>query len=243
MGGYIKRQMNSIVDKMVLSGLRKTIDQFRLSSDPLISLVRDLLWVVIVVGGIALFLYLVCGTWPAVVTVESESMVPHMNVGDLVLVVKENRFGSLQTWENGTQSGYQAFGDYGDVIIYKPNGGNSVHPIIHRAMAWLNDDQVKLYYPNISPHAGYITKGDHNSIEDQGAYYRDIGFIEPVKQEWVIGKALIAVPLLGYPALHLFEFAVIIIVILIVHEIFFSKGEEEQVPRNQEHGKKKRKKR
>jgi signal peptidase len=139
---------------MRLSGLWKIIDQFRTSSHPLVSLLRDLAWVVVVVGGIALSLYLICGTWPAVVTVESESMVPHMNVGDLVLVVKENRFGPLQTWETGRQSDYRAFEDYGDVIIYKPNGGNSVHPIIHRAMVWLNEDQVKQYYPNIPPHSG-----------------------------------------------------------------------------------------
>ncbi len=61
------------------------------------SLARDLLWIVAVVGGIALALFLICGTWPAVVTIESQSMVPHMNVGDLVVVVQKDRFGALQT--------------------------------------------------------------------------------------------------------------------------------------------------
>ncbi|MCK7507936.1 MAG: S26 family signal peptidase [Desulfobacterales bacterium] len=49
------------------------------------------IWVVAVVGCIALALFLICGTWPAVVTIESESMVPNMNVGDLVVVVQKDR--------------------------------------------------------------------------------------------------------------------------------------------------------
>lgn len=101
------------------------------------------LWVVAVVGGIALALYLFAGTWPAVVTIESESMVPNMNVGDLVLVVDEDRFGPLTTWAEGQLTGYTSFGNYGDVIIYRPNGVDSVHPIIHRAMTYVDTEAVK----------------------------------------------------------------------------------------------------
>ena len=119
------------------------IETFRTSEDPKIAFARELLWVVAVVAGIALVLFLVSGTWPAVVTIESESMVPHMNVGDLVFVVGADRYGELQTWETGRDTGYQKFDDYGDVLIYSPNGaksslipilGGGVHPIIHRAM-------------------------------------------------------------------------------------------------------------
>ncbi|MDN5341082.1 MAG: signal peptidase, partial [Euryarchaeota archaeon] len=77
------------------------IRAFRESDRPVVSLARDLLWVAAVVGGIALALFLFSGTWPAVVTIESESMVPNMNVGDLVLVVDEDRFGPLTTWAEG----------------------------------------------------------------------------------------------------------------------------------------------
>ena len=63
--------------------IRTLITNFRTSEHWAVSLARDLLWVVAVVGGIALALYLICGTWPAVVTIESGSMTPHMNIGDL----------------------------------------------------------------------------------------------------------------------------------------------------------------
>ena len=138
------------------------IDRFRRSGHWAVSLARDILWLVVVVGGIALVLYLVCGTWPAVVTIESESMVPNMNVGDLVVVVQKDRFNDLQTWDDGKKSGYRKFNDYGDVIIYRPNGATDMwasvgllplskaqHPIIHRAMTWTEAGQPVPSYLNI----------------------------------------------------------------------------------------------
>jgi len=148
------------------------VSQFRSSDHWAVSLARDLLWVVAVVGIIALFLYLVCGTWPAVVTIESGSMIPNMNIGDLVVVVEKDRFGELQTWDDGKASGYQKFGDYGDVIIYRPNGVTDMwasvgllplskqHPIIHRAMTWVDagapvPSYINIYRGAITP-AGYL---------------------------------------------------------------------------------------
>ncbi len=81
--------------------IRTLVSQFRTSDHWAVSLARDLLWIVAVVGGIALALFLICGTWPAVVTIESQSMVPHMNVGDLVIVVQKDRYGSFETWVEG----------------------------------------------------------------------------------------------------------------------------------------------
>ena len=111
-----------MTDKEKTRDIRTLINQFRISDHWAVSLARDLIWVVAVVGCIAIALFLICGTWPAVVTIESESMVPNMNVGDLVVVVQKDRFGDLQTWDDGKVSGYKKFGDYGDVIIYRPNG-------------------------------------------------------------------------------------------------------------------------
>ncbi|MDD1671583.1 MAG: S26 family signal peptidase [Methanomicrobiales archaeon] len=226
-----------------LEKVRRAFNRFQNSSNPVISLLRDLIWVAMVVGGIALSLYLVCGTWPAVVTVESESMVPHMNVGDLVFVVEENRLRSLQTWEGGKEDGYMAFGDFGDVVIYRPNGYDAVHPIIHRAMYRMENGEVRqipirvnnqvLVRNLTAPHAGYITKGDNNANIDQVGAISGLGPIEPVKDEWIVGKAFIAVPLLGYPALHLYEFAAIILAILLLHEIFLSSRGGEEQPRGE----------
>ena len=151
-----------MTDKEKSRDIRTLFNQFRTSDHWGVSLARDLLWVVAVVGCIALALFLICGTWPAVVTIESESMVPHMNVGDLVVVVQKDRFGDLQTWDDGNKSGYKKFGDYGDVIIYRPNGATDMwasigllplskaqHPIIHRAMTWTDAGHPVPSYLNI----------------------------------------------------------------------------------------------
>ena len=142
-------------------GIRALITQFRTSEHWAVSLARDILWVVAIVGGIALALFLICGTWPAIVAVESGSMEPHMNIGDLVIVVQKDRFGELQTWDEAHQTNYTKFGDYGDVIIYRPNGEtdfwasigllplSSQTPIIHRAMTWVGPDQPEPSYLNI----------------------------------------------------------------------------------------------
>jgi signal peptidase len=263
------------------------IERFRTSESSGVIFVRELLWVAAVVAGIALILFLVSGTWPAVVTIESPSMVPHMNVGDLVFVVKADRFGDLQTWENGSQTGYKKYGDYGDVLIYAPNGakgslipgiGGGVHPIIHRAIAETgNASPIPVYYyfyrgqsspmeylpvtvqnnewilsdgivvariengmitpdtQNISPsqgyivrsdllaqNSGYITKGDNNSRSDQGSLLSrtELGNIQPVKDEWIVGKALFAIPLLGYIPLNIIPVAIILIVLMVLYDYY-----------------------
>jgi signal peptidase len=206
--------------------IRTLVAQFRESDHWAVSLARDLIWIVAVVGGVALALFLICGTWPAVVTIESQSMVPHMNVGDLVVVVQKDRYGTFSTWADGNTSGITKFQDYGDVIIYKPNGLTSVHPIIHRAIQYVDDEPVseirglKLLKNYTPPHEGYITWGDNNPRPDQGLNYPGIGIIEPVKEEWVIGKALFSVPLVGYLPLHIIEVTLIIVGIMILYELY-----------------------
>lgn len=161
-----------MADKDKSKDIRTLFNQFRTSDHWAVSLARDLIWVVAVVGCIALALFLICGTWPAVVTIESESMVPNMNVGDLVVVVQKDRFGDLQTWDDGKKSGYKKFGDYGDVIIYRPNGltdmwasigllplSKAQHPIIHRAMTWTEAGQSVPTYLNI--YRGKVTPADY----------------------------------------------------------------------------------
>lgn len=211
-----KREEN----RSMLSGLLR-------SDHPAASFARDLLWVVGVVGAIALVLFLVSGTWPAVVAVESESMVPNMQVGDLVFVVEEDRFGELLTHEEGMRTGsgrFTAYPDragnpvYGDVIIYRPNGVDSVHPIIHRAMTWMDTDGQ----------GGYVTKGDNNPVVDQNTLLPGVGVIQPVREEWIVGKALFAVPLVGYLPLNIVPLAVVVLLIMILHEAWVRMREKAQ---------------
>jgi signal peptidase I len=306
--------------------LRSRISQFRTSDHWAVSLARDLLWVIGVVGSIALLLFLICGTWPAVVTIESGSMIPHMNIGDLVVVVEKDRFGTLQTWDDGKKSGYQKFGDYGDVIIYRPNGVTDMwasvgvlplskqHPIIHRAMTWVDAGEplpsyLNLYrgsvtpteylplsvsgetatgyqvltptntagvLPNFTPgtsdvtmktplgnyvlpadavvknagyvrntsttttHGGYITKGDNNNFSDQGYLTISEKIVEPVEKDWVIGKALFTVPLVGLLPLNIGPVIVIVIIIMLLHEWYLRSREQEPEKPRKKGGKKQR---
>lgn len=258
------------------------IQKFLSSGNPWVSLARELAWVAGVVGGIALALFLVSGTWPAVVTIESESMVPHMQVGDLVFVVSADRFGELQTWETGKATGYMKFGDYGDILIYRPNDApnppvsipfvtRGVHPIIHRAMERIEEGEPIPKYLNLyrgqatpaeyvpatvrnnslvlsdgtvitrenadprigyvvltglsSPHAGYITKGDNNLVSDQAGFLSSVSgeVIMPVRDDWVVGKALFSIPLLGYLPLHIVPVAVILIALMVLWEYYARK--------------------
>jgi signal peptidase len=226
--------------------IRTLVSQFRTSDHWAVSLARDLLWIVAVVGGIALALFLICGTWPAVVTIESQSMVPHMNVGDLVIVVQKDRYGSFETWVEGKTSGNMMFGDYGDVIIYKPNGLTTIHPIIHRAIQYVDTVPVteikgiKLIGNYTPPHAGYITWGDNNPRPDQGLNYPGIGVIEPVKEEWIVGKALFSIPLVGYLPLHILEVTIVIVCLMVIHELYLRSRQDKQGKQPKKGGKKQR---
>ncbi|QYZ79347.1 signal peptidase I [Methanofollis formosanus] len=212
------------------------IEQIRTSKHPAVAIGRDIAWAVAVVAGIALVLFLVSGTWPAVVAIESGSMIPNMNIGDLVFVSAPDRFGTFQTWEDGQVSGYMKYNDYGDVVIYRPNGADSVNPIIHRALMWVEANQtVMLPLQNgqtveyTAPHEGYITMGDNNPAPDQLSVYREIGGqIEPVKKEWVVGKALFAIPFLGYLPLHIFEVAVVLIVLMFIYDFLVERRKEQK---------------
>lgn len=231
------------------------IREYRESTHPAVVFLRDILWVVCVVGGIALLLFAVSGTWPAVVAVESESMVPNMNVGDLVFVVAADRFGGLNPWEESIDEGYVSFGDYGDVIIYQPNGVSSVHPIIHRVRSWAeegayvdrNTGEILTTSEGYqAPHAGYITKGDNtetNQIIDQAGYYwgdSRVGAIEPVEEDWIVGKALFAIPLVGYIPLNILPIAIIVIIALVLWEIVCQTRKEPEMKTAAKSGKKRR---
>jgi len=222
-----------MADKEKSRDIRALVTQFRTSDHWAVSLARDLLWVAVVVGAIALALYLLCGTWPAVVTIESGSMTPNMNIGDLVVVVQKDRYGEFMTWEDAKKANVTKFNGYGDVVIYKPNGMTSVHPIIHRAMVYATTDtpiteirgiQLRMNYT--VPHDGYITWGDNNPAPDQFVSYQGIGTPEPVTDDWIVGKALFTIPLVGYLPLHIAEVVILVVVIMILHELYLRSRED-----------------
>jgi signal peptidase len=159
-------------------------------SDPLAGLpsfVKDIIFVVVVVGGVSLISQVLLGLWTPMVAVESGSMVPNMNIGDIIIVQGISRTDVI-TWEEGKARGYRSFNNPGDVILYRPYGkeklgvldiipgilgigssGDKATPIIHRAMRWVEKGEPMWDGGPPAPFAGYITKGDHNEVIDQMA--------------------------------------------------------------------------
>ncbi|MFZ2071350.1 MAG: S26 family signal peptidase [Halobacteriota archaeon] len=166
---------------------------------------KSLVEALLIVGAIILLAYAVTGTWHIGFAVESGSMVPHMQIGDLILVMSPHRT-NITTFKAGEKQDYKSFGEYGDVIIYRPNGLSSATPIIHRARFWVEKGE-RMPGGELAPFAGYITKGDHNECYDQQCLRVDTekGWvrIEPVKPDWVIAVARVRVPYVGYPSLIL----------------------------------------
>ena len=105
--------------------------------------IRDMLiiigivFVIIVVAAIAVMNY--SGLSSPLTVVESNSMqhsidesqIGVIDTGDMVIMVSPEKK-SVVTYVEGTKIGYEKFGSYGDVIIYKRGEGRN--PVIHRAI-------------------------------------------------------------------------------------------------------------
>ncbi|WP_435348331.1 S26 family signal peptidase [Haloarchaeobius sp. HRN-SO-5] len=209
------------------------IDWFFNTDDSLVVTIRDVTSSVATVVVIGLVLFAVSGIWPPLVAVESGSMEPHMHKNDLVFIVDEDRFTSAAAIE-GTgvvtheraeaTTGYWSFGDYGNVVIYQPDGSQARTPIIHRAMFYVeegenwydraNPDYLREGTDSCrevsndacpAPYDGFITKGDNNQ------YYDQVGSqSSTVKPEWIQGKAKVRIPLLGWIRLQFAKFATVL---------------------------------
>lgn len=97
---------------------------------------------IIVLLLVSLFAY--TSNWPPVYVVESSSMqhgsgdaVGLINAGDLVLV-KQVAPSQVLTYIDGEATGYSTYGEFGDVLLYYPNGDTHVTPVIHRAILYLD---------------------------------------------------------------------------------------------------------
>ena len=159
----------------------------RFDNLPLPGFAKDIIFVVVVVGAISLLSQLVVGLWTPMVAVESGSMVPNLNIGDIVIVQGISRTNVIP-WDEAEKSGYTAFNKPGDVILYRPYGKESMNildqfkmllgmspgqekatPIIHRALSRVNQGESMWEGGPAAPFSGYITKGDHNDVIDQMA--------------------------------------------------------------------------
>jgi len=157
----------------------------RFDSLPLPGFVKDIIFVVVVVGAISILSQLVLGLWTPMVAVESGSMVPNLNIGDIIIVQGASRT-EVIPMDVAEKSGYMAFNKPGDVILYRPYGKESLNlldqllmligispgqdkatPIIHRALRHVQKGEPMWDGGPAAPFSGYITKGDHNEVMDQ----------------------------------------------------------------------------
>ena len=148
-----------------------------------------------------------------------------IDAGDMVLVQKVNDQSDIITYGAAkitNNSNNYFYGNWGDVIIYRKLGSREESQIIHRAMCWIDIEIVDgekrytieefgiynqtsfgpireiglnkgNYAPNWS-HSGFLTKGDNNNIFDQ---HNNAICGEPVKVEWISGKARLEIPWIG----------------------------------------------
>ncbi|WP_231185457.1 S26 family signal peptidase [Haladaptatus sp. DYF46] len=203
------------------AGPKELFQWLRTTEEEPVAIVRDVVKTAMWVVGIGVLLFAITGVWPPMVAVESGSMQPHMKKGDLVVVMDEGRLAGdgsygdtgVVPYRAGRGSGYREFHSYGDVIVYRPNGDSGRTPIIHRARFWVREnenwyDRANEAYVGTAdnceelrncpaPHAGFITKGDHNGVYDQ-VYELDGPISGPVKSSWIVGKAKLRIPWLGW---------------------------------------------
>ncbi len=186
--------------------------------------IRDVLTSVAIVVTIGVLLFAASGVWPPMVAVESGSMEPNMERGDLVFLVDNDRFvPDTAVDDGGTSTGVvpadvaernerTKFNRPGDVVVFRPNGNAGQTPIIHRAMFWVENgenwydradsdavgsaDDCEALSHCPAPHAGFITKGD-NELTNRN-YDQTTRLSAPVRPGWIVGTAEVRIPYLGH---------------------------------------------
>src|SRR5699024_9778328 len=145
-------------------GLRGRVRWFMQTDEEWVLFVREVLSSLGIVVLIGLILFAVSGLWPPMVAVESGSMNPHLQKGDLVFIMEEHRFAGAAAhdgtgvvpYKAGAAAGYRTFHEPGDVIVYQPYGDSGETPIIHRARFWVNKGEN--WYDEANP--AYVGSAD-----------------------------------------------------------------------------------
>ncbi|MFW5952540.1 MAG: S26 family signal peptidase [Candidatus Natronoplasma sp.] len=114
--------------------------------ETIIGIGKDVLISLIILSIILGSLYAFSGRWPPMVVIESgsmmhsqESQIGVIDPGDIV-IVQESDKEDITTYVEGRASGYRKYGQYGDVIIFEPDGDRQETPIIHRAVLYLEEN-------------------------------------------------------------------------------------------------------
>lgn len=93
------------------------------------------------------------------------SQIGVIDTGDVAIVFSPDR-AEIQSYVQGTTTGFSSFGDYGSVIIY--DRGSDKNPVIHRAIVYLNyDSETKTWNsPELGSYKGQwsVTNGTYTSM-------------------------------------------------------------------------------
>ena len=219
---------------MNIKFIKNIFKDFWRSDNEKISIIRDIIVAFLVVFILLMILWSYTGQWlgAPMVAIESGSMmhldegfgrVGFIDAGDMVLLVKVNEKNDILTRGSNLGGekarglgGFQTYGDYGDVIIYKKYGKTNEDQIIHRAICWIDYNEDKTYtvkeygiedvnsitinelgLNNYRPsHSGFITQGDNPKTNDRCDQAGGI-CSEPIKTEWITGKARFELPWIG----------------------------------------------
>ncbi|WP_224334095.1 S26 family signal peptidase [Haloprofundus halobius] len=187
------------------------------------SVAREFFGTLAALGLVGAALFAVAGVWPPMVAVESGSMQPNLDRGDLVFVTAVDRYDDgtagpdgVMTVHEAEASAHERFGEPGDVVVFVDPDGTGA-PTLHRAHFWVEEgedwygradrsaipsgvDDCSELANCPATHAGYVTKGDGNAHYDQA-----VGRTDPVRTEWVRGKANAGIPKLGWVRLVVAE--------------------------------------
>ncbi|MCD4842931.1 MAG: S26 family signal peptidase [Methanosarcinales archaeon] len=192
--------MAPLKNTTTVSKILYSIERFRNSENFFVGIFRDLLFIGSMILLFMLMSQILLGLPMPAVAVESGSMIPHINIGDVVIIQSYDRT-DIVTYNEAIQSDYESFDYSGDVILYYKYGNTSVTPIIHRAMYRVDIGDPMWTNGPPAPHAGYITKGDNIETNKQVDQATSISKLQPVKEEWVIGVARWRIPLIGQVSL------------------------------------------
>ncbi len=174
---------------------------------------RWLLRLLVLAAVVAVAVVVTSGVWPPLLAVESGSMEPNIGTGDLVVVTAPGHGTVSAASDPGVVTvraadGYRRFGAPGDVIVFDPPRPGP--PIIHRAHFrvergenWYERANESYLPPGVdgcdelrncpAPHGGYVTKGDANGYYDQA-----VEISPPVRSGWIVAKAAVRIPELGW---------------------------------------------
>jgi signal peptidase len=174
-----------------------------------VAYVRDAAIGVVIVCVLMLSIVYVSGVYPPFAVVTSNSMGPHIQTGDMVLLIEEDRFSAasqdeaIVTYREGVDQSHRSHGSYGTVISFSPESPTK-ESVIHRARfkvaegenwyhradkEFIEAESCKELLNCPAPNAGYITKGDNNPIYDQA-----LGMYDPITPSMISGKVKLSFP-------------------------------------------------